>query len=304
VAQDVLSVISKVASAEGALLKSTFVAPVAGNDRVAALVCGMAYTFSIPKVDPPGWYEFKPRGAKDARVVGPADPAETESYLKRLPTVRVVLSHKMAGLYHGVPAKANAVGLPWEGLVPVLLVDDLADDFDRVVCRFDGVNLWYEGVDPSNDQSKGAYLRERFAKLHPPGFLKFKGLTFEEKAAYSLRLSIDKKAREQMRDKSLKADVEHAGGRFIGLKEKSDRYEVTYSVDGQQYTSYVAKDAARTVISAGICLSGNDRTFDLKSLVTVMREGQRRGRIVHGHGNFGHVPGERRADDDLEDEDW
>jgi hypothetical protein len=285
---DILSVISKMASAESTLLGSTFVAPVAGNDVVAACVCGMSYTFSIPKVEKPGWYEFKPRDSKKASVVGPADLAETEGYLKRLPSVRVVLSHKIKGIYHGVPLKSNSAGLPCTGLVPILLVDDMADDFDKVVCRYDGMNLWYDRVDASNDQSKGEYLRERYAKLSIPASLKFKGLTFEEKAAYSIRITMDKKAIEEHRTKSVKIDVEHAGGVFKGLKEKREHYEVTYEVDGQRYMSVISKDPARSVISAGICLSGGDRAFDLKSLITVMREGQHRGRIVRGHGDFGH----------------
>lgn len=295
-ASDIFSVISKVAAAEGDLLKSTFVAPVAGNEEVAAFVCGISYRFSIPKVNTPGWYEYRPVNSKRARMVGPADAAEVESYLRRLPTVRVVLSHKIAGLYHGIPAKSNSAGLPHTGLVPVLLVDDMADNFDRVVCRFDGANLWYERVDPSNDQSKGGYLRERYGKMARASLIKFKGLTFEEKAAYSIRFAMDKKAQEELKTSSLKVDVEHAGGVFRSLKEKSDHYEVTYEVDGQRYTSFVSKDPVHTVISAGICLSGGDRAFDLKSLITVMREGHRVGRIVRGHGDFGHG--------NDEDDDW
>jgi len=293
---DVLSVISKIAAAEGDLLKSTFVAPVVDNEFVAAHVLGMAYTFSIKKPAEPGWYRFKPKNAKRAKLVGPADTTETEAYLKRLPSIRVVLVSRMKGVYHGIASKANSVGLSWKTIVPVMLVDDFANDFDRVVCRYDGANLWYESVDPSNDPSKGGYLREMFGKYSQPKLLKYSGLTFEEKSAYSVRFTIDKKFREELQSMSIKGDVEHAGGVYHGFVEKKDHYEVTYSVDGQRYTSFISKDPARTVISAGICLSGGDKAFDLKSLITVMREGQREGRIVRGHGDFGHGHG-----DDWED---
>lgn len=285
----VLDAISKVASAETALMRSTFVAPVAGNDAVAAYVMGMVYTFSIRPPEKPGWYLFKPSSVKRAEICGDADLPDVEAYLSRLPKVRVAIFRKVGNVYQGMPEKSNGAGLGHTVPVSVFLVDDLADDFDRVVCRHDGVNLWYDRVDPSNDPSKGDHLRKSFAKLSDPKSIRYKGLTFEEKAAYAMRFAMDKDAREKMKTASVRMDVEHAGGRFIGLKEKSDRYEVTYSVDGETYTSFVSKDPARTVISAGICLSGGDRAFDLKSLVTVMREGQRRRSIVRGHGGFGHA---------------
>jgi hypothetical protein len=295
---DVLSLISKVASAETDLLKSTFVAPVFGNDHVTASVHGMSYVFSLKNVPDPGWYRFKAKNAKRAVIEGPADRPEIEEYLKRLSAVRAVLMSREKGVYRAIPVKDGSHSLSHREPVPVYLVDDFAEEFDKVVCGYDGCNLWYDHPDPSNDPSKGTYLRERYTKLLDPKSLKFKGLTFEEKAAYSVRIAVDRKAQEEMKARLVREDVEHAGGVFRGLKEKSDHYEVTYTVDGQQYTSYVAKDATRSVISAGICLSGNDRTFDLKSLVTVMREGQRQRRIVRGHGDFGHGHG----DDD--DEDW
>ena len=72
----------------------------------------------------------------------------------------------------------------------------------------------------------------------------------------------------------LRDNLSHAGARLVDYLERTDSFRVTYLVDGQQYTSSVDKRDL-TVQSAGICLDGTDRNFDLASLVGVLREGQR-----------------------------
>jgi len=89
--------------------------------------------------------------------------------------------------------------------------------------------------------------------------------------------------RERMKEVTLRNDVEFAGGQFIRHEEKNDHYSVTYEVDGQQYTSYISKDPIHQVLTAGICLEGGDKDFDLKSLISVIREGQQRKAIFRFH---------------------
>jgi hypothetical protein len=276
--QDVLDLISKIGAQESSLTKRTFVSPNFNNDTVATRVEGIVYSFSVPKKE--GWFKFQPVNTKRARVVGPADMMEIEEYLKQLGKVRVVLVMKQQGLYMGIPDKTNNYGLGFNNLMPIYLCGDYPNDFDRVIARYDGANLWYERVDSGNDPAKGDYLRECMAKITMPEKVKFWGLTLEEKHAYALRMTFDKKFVEEQKKDTIKQDVEFAGGKFIAFNEKSDHFAVTYTVEGQQFTTRVTKDPRRMVISAGLCLAGDDHKFDLKSLVTVIREAQER-EIVH-----------------------
>jgi hypothetical protein len=279
---NVLDMISKIGKKETQLLKKVFISPIFSNTIVATRVDGIVYSFSIPKIAG-GWYQIKPDNVKSAKIIGTAEMSERDYYLRCLDRVRLVLVMKKDGVYHGVPDKANKFGFQVDDLLPVFLHDDTTMDFDRVIARFDGANLWFEAVDQVNDPAKADYLRNCMQKILEPQELKFSGLTLEERVAYTLRLTVDKRLIVDKKKDGLKKAVEFAGGSFVNFVERGDHYSVTYLVGGEEYTSYVAKDPAHSVISAGLCLQGNDRKFDLKSLVTVIREGQEEGLIHHYH---------------------
>jgi hypothetical protein len=264
---------------ELSLKAQEFISPVFYNRHIATYLDGIVCKFQIPSMGA-GWYKFKAVDAKSARSTGKADLIEIEQYLKYFEKIRMVLIHKKSGVYLAIPDKSNRFNLPYQEPIPVFLTDDSVMDFDRIIARYDGANFWYESIDQGNDPSKAEYLRTCLETLQDPTKIKFSGLTSEEKLAYTLRFSFDQTLVEERKKGTLQGDVEHAGGKLLRYTEKSDHYSVTYTVDGETFTSHISKDPKHFVIAAGICLSGHDKHFDLKSLITVVREAKKR-RVVH-----------------------
>lgn len=282
---DVLALIKKMGEKEDTLTKSTFISPIYGNEYVVTRVNGLVHKLGIPDSTKPGWYKLKARNFKKAKVVGSADFIEVEEYLKMLTKIRVILVYKKDELYYGVPLKNNSAGFEVSELIPVYLTsDDNVGPFEKVICGFDGANLWYYQNDISADPARTEYLRESFDKFVRPDKIQYTGMTLEEKIAYTLRINLDKKARESLKEVLIQKDVEFAGGEFVKFIERNDHYSVTYKIGGQKYTSYVTKDESHHVLTAGVCLNGHDREYDLTSLITVLREGQRRG-LIHRFNN-------------------
>jgi hypothetical protein len=275
---DVLDIIGKLGEKERKITDLEFVSPVFYNDAVVTHIDGLVYKLKIPKVNP-GWYKIHPLNANFAKITGDADFTERDLYLRRLGRLRVTLTLKRDKEFLAIPDKANKYGLPFRGLIPVLLFDDTVMNFDRVIVRYDGANFWFESVDMGNDPAKADYLRESLERLVDPTKIKFSNLSFEEKMAYSLRTTFDKRFLEDKKEILIRNDVEHAGGKLIRFVERSDHFSVTYRVDGEEFTSHISKDAQRTVIAAGICLSGSDHMLDLTSLITVVREAQQTGAL-------------------------
>jgi hypothetical protein len=283
VSREALDLIAKIGEKEASLTEMTFVSPIFDNTVVATRVAGIIYTFEIPKTKP-GWYEIKPTGVNKAKIKGEADCIKVDQYLHKLSKIRIVIALKKDNIFYGIVEKNNNFGLDPCALVPVMLHDDMVLEFDKVVGRFDGAGVWFHGLDHGNDPAKAEYLRESMLKLVDPKKIKFSGLNFEEKAAYACRLELDKKLVEDRKKVALQTQVEHAGGKLVKFVERQDHLSVTYSVDGEQYTSYVSKDQTHRIITAGICLQGSDPKFDLASLVTVVREGQHKN-LIHRFNN-------------------
>ena len=282
---NILDLIDRLGEQEDAITKKVIVSPVLNNNIIVTRIEGIIHKLQIPNTTP-GWYRFRPTDTKHAKCIGEADMGEKESYLKRMKKIRIILSHKTGPVYYGLPVKGNGQGFSEYELLPVYLPDDMAEDFMRCLCRFDGMNIWYEQVDMSADLAKTDYLTESLKAFRNPKYLKFSGLSIEEKTAYSIKYKIEKKAFDEKNKSKIQTHVEHAGGKFIESKEKTDYLSVTYEVEGQTYTSHVSKNSVHRVITAGICLTDyntnrqGDSDYDLKNIISVIREGQEKN-LIH-----------------------
>jgi len=275
--RNALDLINKIGEEEDSITERDFISPVFSDTIVMTKISGLSYFFSIPKTNP-GWYKIRPISKDKARIVSEANLEDKDTYLKCLDRLRVVILFKHKEAHYAIVDKSNKFGIPFRDPIMVYLCDDTVMEFDRVFVRYDGSNFWFESIDSNNDPAKSDYLRESFQKFK--NVVKFSGLTFEEKYGYSLRINLDKKYAEDRKIESLKEDVTHAGGVFKSFHERKDHYSVTFEVDGEDFTSQVTKDPMHKILAAGLCLNGNDRIFNLKSLITVVREAQDRN-IVH-----------------------
>jgi hypothetical protein len=279
---DVLGAIDRLAEAENAFVGAEFLAPVLRGAGVGVRIAGIRCGLAVRPAGFEGWGVFRARSTTAADVVRPASWGERRKYLALFPAVRIILTHREGGEWAGVAANAGDGRFAIDGRVPVRFVED-GEPFETAVTRFDGGQFWFDSVDTRCDPGAAAFLREALGRLVAPERLERRGLTAEQRAAYAVtyrarlaQLQFDERARAEDR---LRAALRHAGADLRDYSEHGDVYRVSYVVDGARHTSVIRKGDL-SVVTAGICLSGGDRAFDLGSLVGVLREGSERGRIV------------------------
>jgi hypothetical protein len=281
---DVQQLLGRLAAEEEQFLRQEFLAPALQGSGVRVRIAGVVCDVCVIPPDFTGWGVFQPESHAGARLVRPATLAERRHYLDLFPLVRLVVCRQSAADCLCCPASFGDRRFQIEGLAPVDLAEAV-QSFDVIGSRYDGSRFWFDGLDPRHNPATAAYLRAALAKLTRPDELDRPGLTAEERAAYELnylqlvRPAIASAPPEDAVRQRLRENLSHAGAQLIDYLERGDGFRVTYSIDGQSYTSAVNKSDL-TVQVAGICLSGEDQKFDLASLVGVLREAGDEGHIV------------------------
>ncbi len=277
-----LETLDRLAAVEDRALASEFLAPMLRGRvvqvRIAGVVCRL-------RVSPPsfeGWGVFRPTSSNTAELVRPARMTERRQYLELLPLLRMIVCLRVQDQWLAIPSHGADTHLRIEGLSSIRLVEE-AQLFEVVLTRFDGAQCWYDGPDPRRDPGTAAYLREALGRMVEPQQLSRNGLTAEERAAYvvsyALRLQAGIEAHRDRVEERLRMALAHAGARLRDYQERGDVYRIAYEVDGRRHVSVIDPQDLSVQV-AGICLSGQDRRFDLSSLVGVLREAEGGSQIV------------------------
>ena len=304
------SLLEQFAQEEEHFLDRQFLAPALRDGRVRVRIGGSVCQMRIEPRDFQGWAIFQPLSFTEAILVREASLAERRRYLELFPRVQLIVSVRRGDQWLCAAGSQGDSRLRLAGLANVGLIEEV-QAFDSIIARFDGDRFWFDELDMRCDPGAAAYLRSDLANQVAASDLRRPGLTAEQRAAYELnqweavRLAEQLERRRQERRRQalhraegraterergafgesdavrnrLRDNLSHAGAELIDYLERSDSFRVSYLVDGQEFTSSVDKKDL-TVQSAGICLDGTDRKFDLASLVGVLREG-RRGNAIY-----------------------
>ena len=174
------------------LREREILAPLLPGGRIRTRLGRLVYEFRV-RDRFVGWGVFRPKGEREATLVGEATPWQRGAYLELLPALRVVLlwpdpDRARIGLWWALPYNASDArqrfGLTTSEPIPVFLADpeNGADRFERVVARVDGTTLWYEGPDARADPAHAEWLRDAALSAEVPEQL-LAGLAGSERQA-------------------------------------------------------------------------------------------------------------------------
>lgn len=294
--------LNRLEAKEDAFLRQEFLAPAIAGGSVRVRIAGAVCNIQIEPADFRGWGIFEPVSHQLAELKREASLTEKREYLQLFPQIRLVVCRRIGPNWFGAMASFGDSRLQLNGIAPISLITGV-ELFDTIRVRYDGKLFWFEEVDVRSNPRIPVYLRESFENRVEPADLEFKGLTAEQRAAYEFcfweltgrettdtddalaeQSSANQAGREPDRASSdpmrqrLRESLSHAGAQLISYAEREDSCRVTFSVNGESFTSSIDKGDLSLQV-AGICLAGGDANFDLGSLVGVLREGQQTGQI-------------------------
>jgi hypothetical protein len=289
------SLIESLGREEASLQEQEFLAPLLSEGRARLRLQNLVYEVAVANAAP-GWWCCRLCDARSAVVVDEALPWQRGDYLALWPALRMVLleplrnstEHAWLALPYNPSDARQRFGLVGPRIVRLL---EGGQPFERIIARVEGSTLWYDEPDRRADPATAETLREGLAAEHatPPGA----SLGAGEQAAYHLLLEQRLAARaaaeaarhaaeaETARraaaldptERNLRHALEMGGARLIGYEQSRGGLRVTWERNGQRSVTLVDHDLS--VVSAGICLSGQDRRFDLTSIVGVVLGGTR-----------------------------
>ncbi|MCK6681608.1 MAG: hypothetical protein L6R30_04210 [Thermoanaerobaculia bacterium] len=270
--EDIREVLRKLEKAEQDFAGRLVVAPVVSTRRIAVRISGIWCRLLVEGLPDGfrGYGVFESLSVSAARFLREASLAERHRLLDALPAVRLLALPDEAGW----PANSGDTRFRFPSPVPLLLADSAPALFETVVARFDGRVSYFDRLDPAKDPSLAAFLREQLLAPDPvaPEALRKKGLTREERAAYGELRQRRLESERSEPEKRLRRALGHGGAELLDYSEATPGfYTVRFRLSGSEHVSAV-RVSDLTLVSAGICLAGEETKFDLASLASVLRE--------------------------------
>ena len=275
---DIHTLMAELAQQEQALQTQTFLAPCLPGGKVRTRIAGMIYTFDPEPKDREGWGLFQARTPSTATWLETAAPYQVDEYLHLLRPLRLHLCLRLQGrtwLAYPMNESDACQRLGACRPLPVHLVDQ-GTALETVIAGWDGTAFWFQDLDRRADPQLAEYLRQQLNAGTALEQLRYPGLSPEQRSSYSLALGGLNAYHRQRRQRSdqarLQAALKLGGGQLDDFQDQGEYWLVSWRTgDGKQHNSAIAKNDL-TVISAGICLDGEDRHFDLQSLTGVMEQ--------------------------------
>ena len=267
------NLIDRLARDEAALRGQAFLAPLLAHGRTHIRVHGLIYNLAVVGARP-GWWMCQMIDAQRARIVAAAQPWQHNDYLALWPALRLVLIEPLRGddwIAMAFNPSDAAQRFKLQGPLVVHLVDS-GQTFERVIGRVEGGTIWYDDVDRRADPAIAEQLRAALTAGQETALIA--GLGPGEQASYALLLgrrmatAITQQATQL--EQRLRETLLIGGAQLIGYETSDGVLRVTWERAGQRSITLV--NPQLEVISAGICLSGEDQHFDLASIVGVVHD--------------------------------
>lgn len=202
---------------------------------------------------------FQLRSLQDAEFIREAGVFEAMEYLKLFRSVQVMIidPDQWLGAVYGTR----------DFHVVKIAISPHMERFDVIRAYVVGnilISTGYRHTDPII----AAHMRVSLALDKPlerlPGLNVFHHMIYEKVRAAKEKTTADK----------VKDAVTFMGGTLLDFSEVNETIRVQFQVGGRRFTSSVAlAQNDFQVLSAGVCLSGDDNLFDLTTLVGVLKRG-------------------------------
>jgi hypothetical protein len=246
-----------------------FVSPYTGGDNVFLRIQNILYKLNLPKSDNYGWTVYKKNGST-AEKVRDASDFEVYDYCSVLQKHEFIVIKKLSHfMWLAFPKNSDAFGKRFRVEPTVIYFAKDVEPFSEVVCCFAGGWFYFEESPTLQDVTDS--LKIKLKETIDPESLQVKGLTPELRSVYEILFSEIEEADPTKRYiKKVDSVLSKFGCKLSTMKEN---YGGTWTVEwrdtkGERVYTTIRSGSLR-VSSAGYCLDGEDRKFDLQAVIAL-----------------------------------